>query len=320
MQSVLTTARLGSFTRAAEALHLSQPAVSAQIQQLEGSLGIRLFDRNKRRVALTAAGQALLPYLNRVFMDVELMLDVSRNLSNLRRGKVMVATLPSIAAEQLPLAIRRFHEEFPDIAIRVDDVVAERIFLLVREEAVDFGIAPLQEDRPDLDSLTLTEDALCVFFPENHPLAAVAQPTLNDISAYPVIATAKGTSVRAVLDHAFGLARLPLDIICEANYMSTALGLVRAGMGLTILPSSAQSAGPCHGLRHTPIHAEGMSRRIALIKKRSRSLSPAAECFLKTLKISFSLPEHEDFSAWQSVSSDLPAAMISLPPTPEISL
>src|SRR5690242_21485013 len=103
IRAFLAVARLGSFTRAAAELNVSQPALTVQIRQLEESLGVRLFDRNKRQVVLTQAGRNLLAPLKRVFTDLEAVMDASHDLAGLRRGSVAVATLPSVAAGILPI-------------------------------------------------------------------------------------------------------------------------------------------------------------------------------------------------------------------------
>src|SRR5215831_8649526 len=107
IRAFLAVARLGSFTRAAGELHVSQPALTVQIRQLEDALRARVFDRNKRHVALTQTGRTLLGPLSRVLADLEAVIDTSRDLAGLRRGSVAVAVLPTIAAGLLPIAIRR---------------------------------------------------------------------------------------------------------------------------------------------------------------------------------------------------------------------
>src|SRR5574340_1519850 len=134
IRAFLAVARLGSFTRAASELHVSQPALTVQIRQLEESLRVRLFDRNKRQVALTQVGRDLLPSLAQVLPDLEAVMSASQDLANLRRGSVSIATLPSVAAGLLPMAIRRFASNYPDVAVHVSDVVAERILQLVKAE------------------------------------------------------------------------------------------------------------------------------------------------------------------------------------------
>lgn|SRR5574337_892927 len=290
IRAFLAVARLGSFTRAASELHVSQPALTVQIRQLEESLRVRLFDRNKRQVALTQVGRDLLPSLAQVLTDLEAVMSASQDLANLRRGSVSIATLPSVAAGLLPMAIRRFASNYPDVAVHVSDVVAERILQLVKAEEVDFGIGSRLGPDRDVDVVDFLTDQLCVFFPEDHPLASRPLPILRDVVAYPLILTARGTSVRTLVDRALEKEELEITLACETNYMSSAVGLVRAGLGVSILPESAVHAAACEGIRMAAIRTPGLTRKIGIICKRNRSLSPAAESFVAVLKEAAKVP------------------------------
>lgn len=290
IRAFLAVARLGSFTRAASELHVSQPALTVQIRQLEESLKVRLFDRNKRQVVLTQIGRDLLPSLAQVLTDLESVMSASQDLANLRRGSVSVACLPSVAAGLLPMAIRRFAADYPDIAVHVSDVVAERIVQLVKAEEVDFGIGSRLGPDRDVDVIDFLTDQLCVFFPEDHPLARRPRPALRDVVAYPLILTGRGTSARTMIDRVLEKEELEITLACEANYMSTAIGLVRAGLGVSILPESAVHAAACEGIGMAAIQTPGLTRKIGIIGKRNRSLSPAAESFVGVLKEAAKVP------------------------------
>ena len=283
IRAFLSVARLGSFTKSALELHVSQPALTVQIRQLEEWLGVRLFDRNKRHVALTPAGRDLLPFLARVLTDLETVMDMGRELTGIKRGTVGIATLPSMAADILPTAMLRFREEHPGVNVRVSDVIAEQILELVKQETVDFGISSKLASDKELEVDDLLNDHLCVFFPEKHPLSNQPEPTLRDVAAWPLILTTPGTSVRAIVDRAIEREELDISLSCEASYMSTAIGMVRAGLGVSILPASMMHIIR-EGIRMMPIHTPGLTRKIGIIRKRSRSLSPAAAHFIKTLK------------------------------------
>lgn len=303
IRAFLAVARLGSFTRAAAELHVSQPTLTVQIRQLEEALKVRLFDRNKRQVLLTQVGRDLLPSLAQVLTDLEVVISASQDLANLRRGSVSIATLPSVAAGLLPMTIRRFAASFPDVAVHVSDVVADRILQLVKAEEVDFGIGSRLGPDRDIDVVDFLSDQLCVFFPEDHPLAGLPHPTLRDVAAYPLILTARGTSVRTMVDRALEKEELEIALACETNYMSSAVGLVRAGLGVSILPESAVHAAACEGIRMAAIRTPGLTRKIGIIRKRNRSLSPAAESFVQVLKDAAKVPVAHFTSATSSPPS-----------------
>lgn len=284
IKAFVAVARLGSFTRAAAEVNLSQPALTVQIRQLEESLGVRLFDRNKRHVVLTQAGRDLLPALQRVLAELDAVMSVSHDLAGLRRGSVSVATLPSVAAGLLPIAIRRFAADHPNIDVRVSDVVAERIIQLVKAEEVDFGIGSRVGPDRDVEVIDFLCDRMCAFFPADHPLNGRRPLLLKDIVAFPLILTARGTSVRSLVERALEKEGLEISLSCEANYMSTAVGMVRAGLGVSVLPESAVDAASCEGIVVEPIRTAGLVRRIGFIRKAGRSLSPAAERFAALLR------------------------------------
>jgi DNA-binding transcriptional LysR family regulator len=281
IRAFLSVARLGSFTKAALELHVSQPTLTVQIRQLEEWLGVRLFDRNKRRVAITEAGKNLLPFLARVLADLETVMSVGQELTGIRRGSVAIATLPSVAADFLPLAILRFREKYPGIDVRVSDVIAERILQLVRQETVDFGIGSKLAPDGELEIENLLTDQLCAVFPTGHSLDGRSEPTLQNVVAWPLILTARGTSVRTLVDRAIEREALDICLSCEASYMTTAMGMVRAGLGVSILPASAAQTA-CEGIRMLPIGTPGFTREIGIIRKKGRSLSPAAASFNET--------------------------------------
>lgn len=275
VRAFLTAARLGNFTRAAAELHVSQSAFSVQIKQLEDSLGVVLFDRSKRRVALTSAARELLVPLERILIDVEAVAVRTQQLAGLRRGMVGIAALPSVAAEVLPQAIKNFTETFPGIAVRVQDIVSEKLIEAVKQEQVDFGIgSKIRADR-ELKMMTLFVDRLCAFVSTSHPVAKRKSVTLEELSAFPMILTGKDSSVRELLEKTLRREKLPVTVAYETNHMSTAIGLARAGLGVAALPECAV-AGELGEIRAVAISRPLMRRKIEIIQRRDRTLSPAA--------------------------------------------
>jgi DNA-binding transcriptional LysR family regulator len=127
IRAFLAVARIGNFTRAAADLHVSQSALTVQIRQLEESLGVTLFDRGKRRVALTDGGRDVLVPLEKILVDTEAVVSRTRELTSLRRGMVSLAVLPSLAAHIVPRAIQAFTNAHPGVVVRIRDIVSERI-------------------------------------------------------------------------------------------------------------------------------------------------------------------------------------------------
>jgi|ERR1043166_1292557 DNA-binding transcriptional LysR family regulator len=283
LQAFVTVARFNSFTRAAALLHLSQPALTKQVRQLEGVLGVRLLDRNTRKVELTRIGKELNPVINQVLAGMEGIVVNTRELAAKSRGVVRVAALPSICSTILPGAIARFRAAHPGISVILHDVVAQRLVALVRTGEVDFGIGSLTERETDLRFSILLTDRMVVVFLRGHALEKFKTVTLKDLAGQPLVLMAGESSVRKLVDSAFASIGKFIIPAFEATYMSTAAGLVKAGLALAILPSSAIAMGELTGLLTRPISRPVIRREIGVIEKTGRSLSPAAEAFLKTM-------------------------------------
>ena len=291
----VAVARLGNFTRAAERLHLSQPSMSLHIRQLEQDLGVRLFDRSTRSVALTSAGDDFLPTAERLLDDVQSAVASVADLAARRRGRVAVAVLPSVAAELLPRAIAVLHAHHPDITVSLRDDVAELIPARVRSGEVDFGLGAIDSIDADIAGSPLVSDELIAVFPPSHPLASVkttssvkpassAKTTWRALAKYPFVAMSRDSSVRRLTEQAFAHNGLVLEPAFEAKYMSTAIGIIAHGLGVGTLPSSAVSMAQHAGLAHAEIRSPVMKRQIGIMTRRGRSLSPAAEALVAALK------------------------------------
>jgi LysR family transcriptional regulator, carnitine catabolism transcriptional activator len=284
IEAFLAVARLGHFTRAAAALHISQPALTVQIRQLEEALGIRLFDRNNRRVALTQAGRDLIAPLERVSLDIASIVRHARDLSAHRHGVVTVAALPSVAVGILPRAIRALAADHEGIVVRVRDAIAGRVLDLVKAGDVDFGIGCLVRPDPEVASDPIFTDRLCAFAPVDHPLARAPQLRFRDLGAYPLILTGQDTSSRQIVERALAEVRLPVQVAQEATYMTTAIGMAQAGLGIAILPESTLTPEAGTRLRAVAIREPVLTRQIGLLTRNGRSLSPAARRLVDVLR------------------------------------
>jgi DNA-binding transcriptional LysR family regulator len=277
VRAFVVVARFSSFTRAADLLHLTQPALTVQIRQLEQALGVKLFDRSTRAVELTRTGRELLPVLERLLEEFDAVVVSTREMATMRYGTVRMAALPSVAATVLPPLIARFKQRHPHIRITVRDSVGEHINAMVREEIVDFGIGSDVEPDAELETVPLFEDEMRAVVPASHPLGKQTEVILDRLIEEPLILMDTGSSVRSLVDRAFadrGHLAVPAY---EVTYMSTAIGLVRAGLGIAILPSTAIELRLDPDIRSPCIREPVLRRSITLVLKVGRSLPPAAE-------------------------------------------
>jgi DNA-binding transcriptional LysR family regulator len=279
IRSFIVVAQAGSFTRAAELLHLAQPTLTVQIRRLEETLEVRLFDRNTRSVELTRIGRELLPAFQRMIRDLDAVVIDTRDIAAKRQGVVRIAALPSVAAGALPEAIKSFREMQPNVSFVMKDVIASGVLALVRAEDVDLGIMGGSVSAHDIEVLFEVRDRMHVVFPKRHPIGRGAAVTIDDLVKYPLVLMDPATSVRAVVDAAFLKAGHIIQPTCEATYMMSAIAMVRAGLGITILPGSARELNAEPDLRSREIDVADFSRAITIIKKTGRTLPPISEAF-----------------------------------------
>jgi len=280
-----------SFTRAAADCHLSQPAFSALIKALEDLVGARLFDRTTRSVELTAEGRVLLESAPRLLRDAgQALADVRDHVAR-RRGRVAVAVLPSLAAGWLPPLLARYHSDFPGVALDVADVLSEQCIARVRSGQADFALASTRSRMPELLTEDFCQDGFHVVCRRDHPLAARRQAlTLADLAPYPIVQLARSSSVRQYLEAAIYPDQL--RTVLELDQLSTVAGMVRAGLGLSVVPSLTlfHFAHPELVLR--PFDAPGLQRQVFLVRRADRALSSAAQALYERVLADRPRPGH----------------------------
>jgi DNA-binding transcriptional LysR family regulator len=269
------------FTRAAQRCHLTQPAFSALIRSLEDTAGLRLFDRSTRHVELTAEGRVLDASARRLLADMDLVMEDLRDHAARRRGRVALAALPSLAAGWLPNLLARFSQAHPGIVLDLRDALLEPCLNMVQSGQVDFAVASRRADMTDLDSEFLHADRYFLVCRADHPRAAQKSVRLRDIVRHPLIQLARGSSVRKHLDEAFG-ADAPLPVF-EVEHLATVTGLVRAGLGVSVVPAMTLFHFASDDLRVVPLAGRALTRPLYLVQRKGRSLSVAAQALVDLL-------------------------------------
>lgn len=282
LQAFLALAEHRSFTRAAVQCHLSQPAFSALIGQLESALGLRLFDRSTRHVEPTPEGLEFEMSARRVLAELDTALaGVSDHLAR-RRGRVSIALLPSLAAGWLPDILRDYHAGYPGVKIEVADLLSEPCLELVRNGAADFGLAAIRADTQELRAEPFCADDYHLVCPADHPLASLRQVRPRDVAAYPFVHMARSSSVRQHLDAA--LHPLQMQTFVEVDQLATAMGMVRAGLGVSVIPALTLFYFAQPGLVTRQLNWSGLRRQIYLVRRREGSLSLAAQSLYERVK------------------------------------
>lgn len=277
LRAVVAVAEHRHFSEAARSLHTSQPNLSRLIRHIEMELDSRLFDRHTRGVALTPFGHEFVRHASSVLdLHASGMADLS-DLIEMRRGRVTVAALPAITTSLLADALHVFRAAHPAIDVSIRDDIAASIIGLVREARADFGVGLASGEMDDLETLPLTVDTLMLVCPSDHPLAGRRRVRWADLADQPVIAFAPGSSVRSLMERAYAENGMTLRPALEATHLSSAEGLALQGLGVAILPSSRTQTIADPGLSVVAIRQPKMTRELVLIKRRGRSLSPAAQ-------------------------------------------
>jgi len=288
IRSFVAIGKLGSFTQAAHAVNLSQPALTVQIRQLEASLNVKILDRNTRAVRLTRVGEELLSVFERLLGEFDAVVAGAKDIATKRLGVVRLSCLPSFAATVLPKAIVAFRAHHPGIQFLLKDGVGRKIVSLVNSEDVDFGIAGGEVNDPDVQTQILTRDEMHAVYLSPHALDKEKKLTADLLARQPLVLMDEDSTVRQVVDLAFSEAGFSIKPVLEATYMSTAVGMAKAGLGIAILPSTAIEAQPSGKLKSRRIEGSNFGRSIFIVRKSGRTLPPASEAFVATLLATFS--------------------------------
>lgn len=282
LQAFVLIAEQRSFSRAAEQIHLSQPALSYSLRKLEEALGLSLFARNTRSVELTEAGVRFLEQARRLLRDMHNAVHDAHEQVHLQSGSLRIGVLPSVAIEPLPRVLVEYRRRYPGIEISLRDGRAGEIRQWVSAAEVDFAITSVAEEPGVLDFQPLYDDSLVLLVQGLSKLPAGG--LVAAVRELDYIATTRDTSLRTMADQTLERMGLVREPRWEVAYMSSAAALARAGLGYALLPASVAdtfNAGgslSVHPLPHAPL------RGIGVLQRKPCYLSPPAQAFVSLLK------------------------------------
>lgn len=276
--------QLRKVSAAAEQLALTQSAVSVLIRQLEDGLGTRLFDRTTRSLSPTSAAQEAIVVAERVLRDVESLGAGLTGLAELRRGRVSVAVTPTLAEIMLPPVVKRFRAQHPQIQVVIDDCSPDQFVSRVVGGHVDLGLGAPERAAADVDTQRLLVDHLALVCRKDHALARRRTVRWSDLRGHSLITVRPGYGIRPLIDAAAAQAGVPLHVANEVTFLSTALWMVQCGMGAAVMPSAYARTPAGDSLIVQKLREPVVSRDIAVVTKRGRSLPPAAAAFVAALR------------------------------------
>jgi len=241
LQVFHTVAGVLSFTRAAEMLHTTQPAVTHQIRQLEEELNTRLFDRSNNRISLTAAGEQVQRYADRILSLYEEMDQSVKTLTGDRTGLVSMGASTTIAEYMLPGLLGDFRQRFPDVQIRLRVANTDAVVSMVADNTIDLGVVEGEVDNQVLRVERCQQDELQVIVPPDHVLAAQRSIMAYQLTEHPFIYREDGSGTRSVIERYLsdnGVDVNSLNRPFELGSTEAIKGAVQAGVGITIVSSA----------------------------------------------------------------------------------
>ena len=281
LRAFVAVAETGSFSRAAERLHLTQPAITKRIQALEAGVGVSLFDRVGKRVYLTQAGALLQPRALELLSelgDTEVML---RNLHQRVDGRLSMATSHHVGLHRLAPVLKAFSQRFTDVELNIEFVDSEAAHDLVRNGGTELAVvtlAPVAD--PKLHSERLWHDPLAFIGAADHELADKRVITLKQLAKYPAILPGLGTYTGRIVAERFQRAGLPLRTAMSTNYLETIGMLVGIGLGWSVLPATMIRPP----LARLDVDCELLGRDLGAVTNPARTLSNPANAFIGVLK------------------------------------
>lgn len=281
LQAFLAVAETGSFSRAAERIYLTQPAISKRIATLERQVGTRLFDRMGRGIRLTEAGAALLSRARAVLKELE---DVKRSIANLSgtiTGELLLATSHHVGLHRLPGALKRFHETYPDVRLDLRFMDSEKACTAVAKGDIEFAVVTLPPMAgPSLQVEKIWDDPLDIVVSHDHPLTRVKRVQLAMLLDYPAILPGPGTYTREIILGAFGSLRDRIQVGMATNYLEVLKMLAAIGLGWSALPRTMIDGG----LKVVQIEKREIRRELGIVTHEKRTLSNAGQAMIGIIR------------------------------------
>jgi DNA-binding transcriptional LysR family regulator len=284
LRAFLAVADKGSFVAASEALARSQPALSQLIRQLEDEIGAPLFNRTTRSVKLTSLGMGFLPTARHLVTEFEAAIEDIQEAVAEKRGRVIVACLPSIAYRIMPQVIAANESAHPGMRVIVRDVNLKGIVAALTDEQADIGIASVPLAGTSLDGLTIARDRFYAVFPRSHALAKRQIVQWKDLAGYPFISMTTDNGIRQLVDHAVASQGVRLSIKSEVSNLATLYGLLESGIGVAALPGLALPADNHPFLVCRTLKNPTVERTIQVLWRPGIGLSPSGRDIIDSMR------------------------------------
>ena len=283
LHTFLEIVRLKSFSKAAQTCFRTQPAISAQVRQLEQELNTSLFDRLGTRIALTPAGRIFSEYARQI---LELRRQAQDNINELERsprGELIIAANEANCIYVLPHVFSEFKKQFPNVQLQVDRSYGSRVMQAVLENQADFGVTQLPLQERKLQVVPIYRDEIHLIVPGDHPLGRKKQILAADVVGHPLLLPRAGRT-RSRLNAWLELVEDDISVSMELDSTEMIKRFVRAGLGLSFLAvSSCREEIAAGRLQSAGLGPEPMVRRLGLVYRKDKALSKAALGFIQVI-------------------------------------
>ncbi|TFD21347.1 transcriptional regulator CynR [Cryobacterium sp. TMS1-13-1] len=271
-----------NFTRAAEALHVSQPTLSQQIKQLENSLHVQLLDRSGRTVRLTDAGETFLRYTRRALRDLDAGTRAIHDVQDLSRGSLRLAMTPTFTAYLIGPLVERFGTRYPGITLSLQEMTQDRIEVALAEDTLDLGIAFAEVRSSEIEAQALFVETLGLVVGNNHPHAGQQAPmTLRELEQEQLVLLRSDFATRGHIDGYFRNHGVAPRIAIEVDSVSAIMEIVRRGQLATMLPEAI--AREQHGLNPVAVLPAIPHRTAALLRRKGAYMSATSRAFTELI-------------------------------------
>jgi LysR family cyn operon transcriptional activator len=277
---LLAVAEHANFTRAAEALHVSQPTLSQQIKQLERSLRVQLLDRSGRTVRLTDAGETYARYARRALQDLAAGERAMRDVQDLTAGALRLATTPTLSAYLIGPLVEDFHARYPGITLDIRETTQDRIEARLLDDTLDLGIAFAGPHLSAVSSTAMYVETLGLVVGSGHPDAGRTEPLpIHELRTHELALLSSDFVTRRHIDDHFAAHHIEPRVVVEANSINALIEIVMRSTLATVLPDAITLERP--GLHTIPLVPEVPARTIVLLRRDSAYLSAAARAFIR---------------------------------------
>lgn len=283
LRTFVAVAHHGGFSQAGQAIGLSQSAVSHSIKELEAEIGVRLLDRTTREVKLTEAGHQLASRMERLLEEMNTTLLDIRSYGEQRSGTVRIAASQTISAHLMPQCLASSQESFPDIKVILHDRVQQWVLQSVRNAEVDFGIVIGPLNDADFSCLAILDEPFLLLCRNDDPLASVEQAQWAMLNQRVMVLQDYASGSRVLIDAALRTQGVDVEVVQEIGHPATLFPMVEAGIGISILPALALPLPAGRALTVRRLYPE-INRSLTLIKRKNRSLTPAAEAIWQEVR------------------------------------